>query len=93
MGRLPGADGGWYNGSIRNSKSGWRTTSMTRRLHLLLVFLAMSGMRYQLQYREDLASGSWQVLQEEIIGDGALHTVVEPLMSGSHRFFRVVLLP
>lgn len=60
---------------------------------LSVQFLAMSGMKYRVEYREDLAAGSWEVLQDEIIGDGAVYTVVQALTTSSQRFFRVVLLP
>jgi hypothetical protein len=57
-------------------------------------FTGVSGKTYRLEYRDDLTSGSWSTLVDQIFGTGALIQIVDPSAGGlSKRFYRLTLEP
>jgi hypothetical protein len=52
-------------------------------------FPTQTGVRYQVQYTEDLGTG-WTDL-EEIVGDGTTKTVTDAAPSPNQRFYRVII--
>ncbi len=57
-------------------------------------FPSISGKTYQLQYRNDLVTGNWSTLTDQIFGTGATIQVIDFSNSGaSRRFYRLGLEP
>jgi glucose/arabinose dehydrogenase len=61
---------------------------------MVVSFASVSGKRYQVEYRDDLLTGVWQILAINIPGTGGPVTVEDPAAAGQpQRFYRVRLLP
>ena len=55
----------------------------------LIEFTSVSDRRYSLQYKSDLLSAFWTVLQSNVLGSGGIVTVCDPAaVTNSHRFYR-----
>ncbi|HEX8253520.1 MAG TPA: hypothetical protein VF846_10250, partial [Thermoanaerobaculia bacterium] len=59
---------------------------------LMLRFVALRGVTYQIEAAADLVSANWQPLGNPITGSGGIITVRVP-QSGERGFWRVVELP
>ncbi len=57
---------------------------------LTLGWQAVPGTTYQLQYRDDLASGSWIQLGTGIPATSDIATIAVPIGTNRHRFFRII---
>ena len=61
---------------------------------VLITFTSVAGKFYALQFRTDLTTGTWDVLQTNIPGTGSPVTVTDTGGAGAtNRFYRVWLLP
>ena len=59
-----------------------------------VIWSATPGKHYQVQFRDDLKAGGWTTLPGIVIVSGTVGWKVDDsLITGSHRFYRVVLLP
>ena len=57
-------------------------------------FRSVLGKTYQLQYRNDLVSGSWTPLVDGIFGTGGTLQISAPSAAGlARRFYRMILEP
>jgi Astacin (Peptidase family M12A) len=57
-------------------------------------FQSVLGKTYRLEYRDDLATGSWNTLTDQIFGTGATIQIVDPSAAGlTKRFYRFSLEP
>ena len=62
--------------------------------NIQISFLSVSGKTYQLQYRNDLSSGNWLTLADQIFGTGGTIQIVDHSATGvTRRFYRFVLEP
>ncbi len=79
----------------KNSNSVLRISSVTRSGdNTLIGFRSVTGKIYQLQYRDDLATGNWLPLTDGIVGTGATLQVNDSSSTGlTKRFYRVALRP
>ena len=60
-----------------------------------LQFSTQAGRHYRVEFRDDLAKGSWAPLAgyDNLMGTGSAQTVSQPIVATMHRFYRVVRLP
>ncbi len=59
-----------------------------------ITFSTVTGKKYRIEYRDDLATGTWQVLRDNIDGTGGSIPVPDTgAGSMDKRFYRLVLLP
>lgn len=59
---------------------------------LQISFGTILGKTYQLQYRNDLATGNWLILADQIFGTGGTIQIADPGAAGlTKRFYRLVL--
>ena len=57
-------------------------------------FPSVLGKTYRLEYRDDLATGNWKTLTDQIFGTGATIQINDPSAAGlSKRFYRLSLEP
>ena len=56
--------------------------------NLHLRFETLTGHSYDVEFSDDLSAGSWHPLQT-VVGDGTIHTVLDPLSASAHRFYRL----
>jgi hypothetical protein len=54
---------------------------------------AIPGPHYQVQYRTNLALGSWQNLGAPFVGTNTLLSVTDALTNNPMRFYRVLVQP
>jgi hypothetical protein len=59
---------------------------------LHLVWQSVSGKKYRVQYTEDLAAGLWNNLGSDLVGDGTLLGIIDPIGASSQRFYRITVL-
>jgi hypothetical protein len=62
-------------------------------LSVRLAWSAISGQRYQLQFKSSLPSPTWSNLGAPVTATNAVVTVTDPFGSNTQRFYRVLLLP
>ncbi|HWV99332.1 MAG TPA: choice-of-anchor tandem repeat GloVer-containing protein [Candidatus Acidoferrum sp.] len=62
-------------------------------LNVRLAWSAISGQRYQLQFKSSLPSPTWSNLGAPVTATNAVVTVTDPFGSNTQRFYRVLLLP
>ncbi len=76
----------------RDAVSAFRITSITRAgVAVQVAWPSVFGKRYQLQWRDSLSAGTWNVLQNNIAGTGALLIGNDNAVTA--RFYRAVTLP
>jgi len=54
---------------------------------------AASGQSYQLQYKDDLTSGTWTPVGAPLTGTDQTFTLTNDVSAAAHRFFRLQILP
>ncbi|HUZ06616.1 MAG TPA: hypothetical protein VMV89_03935, partial [Candidatus Paceibacterota bacterium] len=58
-----------------------------------IVLQSVNGTVYRVQYRDDLASGSWNLLADQIIGTGTNIFLADPAAASlAGRFYRAQVL-
>jgi hypothetical protein len=60
--------------------------------NLHLVWQSVPGKTYRVQYTEDLATGLWNNLASDLVGDGTLLGIIDPIGASSQRFYRITVL-
>ncbi len=61
---------------------------------ITITWNAVSGKRYSLQYKDDLANPQWFDLPGDITATGSSASKLDDSITGlRHRFYRVILLP
>ena len=61
--------------------------------NVTLVWSAIAGKTYRVQYKSDLAAASWNDLTDDVPATGATASKQDVLGSDAQRFYRVVVLP
>jgi len=56
-----------------------------------LKFNTLPGLRYQIQYKNDLADPSWQPLGDAFYATGFSHTLTESAVSNRQRYYRIMV--
>jgi hypothetical protein len=65
----------------------------TTATNIILSWTSSTGQAYQLEYRDDLASGTWQLLGTPLTGTGAILSITNDFSQASQRFYRLRLVP
>ena len=65
----------------------------TTRTNLILSWTGAAGQRYQLEYKDDLAAGTWTALGNPLIGSGGALSVTNDFTQSAQRFYRLSVLP
>jgi hypothetical protein len=60
--------------------------------NLHLVWQSVPGKTYRVQYTGDLATGLWYNLGSDLVGDGTLLGIIDPIGASSQRFYRITVL-
>ena len=60
--------------------------------NLHLVWQSVPGKTYRVQYTEDLPTGLWNNLGSDLVGDGTLLGIIDPIGASLQRFYRITLL-
>ena len=68
---------------------GFQTTST----NVVLSWDSTSGATYQLQYKDNLGSGTWLPLGAPVPGTGATLSITNDFTQSSQRFYRLEILP
>jgi hypothetical protein len=61
--------------------------------NLVLSWIGLNGQTYQVEYKDDLAAGTWQPLGSPVVGTGAPLTFNADLKVLSQRYFRLRMTP
>jgi hypothetical protein len=61
--------------------------------NLTLSWTGQSGQTYQVEYKDDLAAGTWLPLGNAVVGTGAPLTFNADLKVSSQRYFRLRMTP
>jgi hypothetical protein len=67
--------------------------AQTTSTNILLSWTGMSGVTYQLEYKDDLAVPAWTALGSPVPGTGATITFTNDLTQSSQRFYRLTIVP
>lgn len=78
-----------------DSSSALRSGSLTADGNdLVLSFSTVSGITYRVEYKNDLTTGSWLLLADQILGTGNTIQLTDPNAAPTgHRYYRVEVLP
>ena len=78
----------------RNGASAFRIASVARiGADVVISWPTVFGKRYQLQTRNDLATGAWTVLADNLSGTGASISVTDAGATGAQKIYRAATLP
>ena len=58
-----------------------------------LRFPSVAGKRYRVEFRDDLAAGSWHPLTNGLPGTGSAIELTDPAAATPQRFYRIALEP
>ncbi len=79
----------------KNPNSVFRISSVSMNAGSIQIgFPSITSKTYQLQYRDDLVAGDWNILLDQIFGTGTTMQITDPTAAGvSKRFYRLRLEP
>jgi len=60
---------------------------------IVLIWTAIPGQTYRLQYKDDLTSAAWVSVIRDIIATGGTISATNTAAGSMHRFYRVLLVP